>query len=188
MCDDDLTLVAGSGTVAAQADGVHLSVVNKGTLDTQFNIADGAKNVDLPSAEEKQLVQPLDPGEHFVLCDVQGGSFTQSIEVVDPNGYWFDPDPDCSADQSDARQTSTRALSQQKEIRTTSSRRGPRPSSARIWVLVLLALEGDYTVRPGAYPEQAGERAIVAVDAEGHVIGVMWFQGSGSSWMRPVAT
>jgi hypothetical protein len=182
VCDDDSTLVPGSGTVAAQADGVHLAVVNKGTLDTQFNIADGAKNVDLASGNQKRLVQPLDPGRHFVLCSVEGGSFTQSIEVVDPNGYWFDPDPDCSADQSNAADFNASAIAtdgdpndelQAWAASTFGSDMGPGVS----------ALEGDYTVRPGAYPEQADDRAVVAVDAEGHVIGVVWFQGSGSNWI-----
>ena len=40
----------------------------------------------------------------------------------------------------------------------------------------------SYTVRTGGYPQQALERTVVAVDAEGHVIGVVWFRESDADW------
>ncbi len=158
---------------------MHLAVVNKGTLDTQFNIADGAKNVDLASSEEKQLVQPLDPGQHFVLCSVEGGTFTQAIEVVDPNGYWFDPDPDCSADQSKSGTSDSDILQVEGDPldEMVSSARSIFESSASG-----SALEGGYEIRTGGYPVQDDLRSIVAVDDQGHVIGVVWFMGHGTEW------
>ncbi len=178
-CDGDSTLVEGSGLVAAQSDGVRLTVTNRGGASTQFNIADGSKNVDLGPDEEKRLVEPLDPGKHFVLCSVEGGTFTRGIEVVDPNGYWFTSNPDCSADQSAQGDFDAELLdisgdpSDEILAAGTSILESNIPGSA---------LEAGYEVRTGLYPDQEGTRAIVAVDPAGHVIGAVWFGGHGSEW------
>jgi hypothetical protein len=177
-CDGSATRVEGDGTVAAMADGVHLHVENVGG-DTQFNIADAAKNVDIASGRSVDLVQPLDPGEHFVLCGFDGGTFVQKIEVLDPNGYWFDQDPDCSADQSKGADIETTPLGVEgdpsDEIMTAAS-------SIFESNIAGSALEAGYGIRTGAYPDQAGDRTIVAVDTEGHVIGAVWFREHDADW------
>jgi hypothetical protein len=170
--------VEDGGTVAAMADGVHLHVENVGG-DTQFNIADAAKNVDIASGRSVDLVQPLDPGEHFVLCGSDGGTFVEKIEVVDPNGYWFDADPDCSADESTSAELNSGPLGVEgdptDEILAAAH-------SIFESDLAGSALEGGYGIRTGGYPDQAEERTVVAVDTDGHVIGVVWFRESNADW------
>ncbi|MDP9184676.1 MAG: hypothetical protein M3O29_03290, partial [Actinomycetota bacterium] len=177
-CDGGATRVEGDGTVAAMADGVHLHIENVGG-DTQFNIADAAKNVDIAPGRSVDLVQPLDPGEHFVLCGLDGGTFVEKIEVVDPNGYWFDQDPECSVDQSRGADIDTTPLGVEgdpaDEILSAAS-------SIFESNIAGSALAAGYELHTGAYPDQAGDRTIVAVDTDGHVIGVVWFRESNADW------
>ena len=44
------------------------------------------------------------------------------------------------------------------------------------------ALERGYDVRVGAYPQQANERVIVAVDTDGKVRGIVRFTETDSQW------
>jgi hypothetical protein len=101
------------------------------------------------------------------------------FEVSDPSGYWFDPDPDCSAAQAKGADLGVAPLEVQGDPSDEMLSAAEDVFRSKI---AGTALERGYEVRIGAYPKQADERVIVAVDRDGKVSGIVRFTEADSRW------
>jgi hypothetical protein len=97
-CDGSTTTIE-TPTVAAQADGVHLSVTNTGTEDLgiQFDTSGRGENADVG---ETSLLVPIAPGVERVRCygpndDSGAPGGWQDLTVTDPDGFYASPDLEC---------------------------------------------------------------------------------------------
>jgi hypothetical protein len=94
------TMTVLTPTVAAQSDGVHIAIRNTSSdpLSVQFeNFGDGAQ----PNSTTA-LIEQLPPGTQKVRCEPRSVDVAvfgwETFEVVDPNGYWVSPEPECTGE------------------------------------------------------------------------------------------
>lgn len=173
VCDKKGTTTV-DGPVMGRTDGVHVSYDGPFPMDIvvdrqRYRVGDYAP-----------LTLSLAPGRHAVQCSpptVQVARNPRSFKVTDPNGYWFDPSLDCSSANSADFDSSGLKVKGDPTDEIEASARSLFGSN-----IVHPPLNPDYSIRPGAYPDQPRERVVVAVDDEGRVVGAIWFSGHGARW------
>jgi hypothetical protein len=162
------------GPVMSRTDGVHVSYDGPFPMDIvvdrqRYQVGDYAP-----------LILSLAPGRHAVHCSpptIQAVRDPRSFGVTDPSGHWFDPSLDCSSQSNADFDASGLKVEGDPTDELEASARSLFGSN-----ILRPPLKSGYSVRPGAYTEQPGERVVVAVDEEGRVVGAVWFIGHGATW------
>jgi hypothetical protein len=174
-CDGSATTVETS-TVAAQADGVHLTVTNTGSEDLgiQFDVAGRGENAPLG---ETSLLVAIAPGSERVRCfgpndDTGAPGGWQDLTVTDPNGFYGSPGLEC-----DGGQVGT-GISDY----VPGAKGDPDPESAAAAHFADEIGSGDELV-PAGYPEDPAERTFVLRSGGKAVASVSYHPDDQGGWL-----
>jgi hypothetical protein len=103
-CDASGSITPSDSVVAAQPDGVHLAISNKGDTPVSFSIeglgGDGAE-----PGEHKESVWQIPPGPATVSCITitdgeTGVTSSATVDVVDPNGLYVPAELECASGEA----------------------------------------------------------------------------------------
>jgi hypothetical protein len=172
MCSTDGSLSLSATVVAATTAGVVVSTGAEYPYYVRFD-----KDERYGAGDYATLSLSLPPGTHEVRCIRREGEIVSDpavFEVVDPNGYWVDPELDCDSrsgtdydagpltiegDPSDALLASGESL-----IRGVAD----------------VSEAGSFVF--GGYPESRGSRWVVLQGPDGSVVARIEFTQSGQDW------
>jgi hypothetical protein len=185
VCDAAKTRVL-TPTVAAQADGVHISVDNRSKERLQFQVRPGSWGGQaLPGVSELAFPfgtgawQDLGPGEVEVRClsEWSGGFHRVGVRfatftVVDPGGRWVSTLLECS--KPEVKMLYGRADKQMDD---------PRPPVTIARSRIVGLQPGDL-VEPAGYPRALNP--VVRVIRDGKVIAVAYFEKAAGGWDLPI--
>jgi hypothetical protein len=164
------------GTVAAQADGVHVQVINTSDRTLAFNASDTDEFHDVPPGTSTFVESFFfSPGWHYVACGPGGrlaGGFTEKIHVVDPSTAWSPTDLVCPGAQQWGRQTSFEGDDPIEVARAAMDVAWVVPDER--------VLAGD-DLRFAGYRESPSRRVVLLV-RDGQPIEEVWLEARGSDW------
>ncbi len=173
-CSTDGTLSLSSTVVAATASGVVVSTGYEYPYDVRFD-----KDERYGAGDYATLTLDLPPGQHEVQCIRSEGEVVSdpvAFEVVDPNGYWVDPELDCDFVKSVALDSGPVVIQGDPSDELLAS------ADAVFRHEKMGGISADGSVGFGGYPESRGSRSVVFVDLEGSVLGRMGFTQRGQDW------
>lgn len=178
-------IVVPVASVRPERDGLHIRVHNSLTVATTITVeGDGWSSGAIPVVPGVQEVrQPVPPGQLTIGCDIDGTAQRRLVDLVDPSGYYQEPELDCD----DAGHTTLTSL----------------PIEAPVANLVAAARKGlaGHLVEPEApdaigavrgYPAQrlsdATADPVVQVTRDGDVIAFAHVRGEDGGVVEPWTT
>lgn len=175
-CEGTTTTVE-TPEVAAQADGVHLSVENSGAEDLgiQFDTSGRGENAAVGTSN---LLVPIAPGEERVRCfgsddDTGAPGGWATLTVTDPSGFYASAELDCAGGQVGSGISDYIA----------GATGDPDPAAAAAEYFADQMGSGDEVVAAG-YPEDPAERTFV-LRSNGVAIGSVTYAPDGQDgWLQ----
>jgi hypothetical protein len=94
-------IVVPVASVQAQRDGLHLRVINSLGVPTHVTVdGDHWHSGDVPvEGPTKEFVQPVPPGQLEIGCEINGSYQARRVDLVDPQGYYREPELACDASE-----------------------------------------------------------------------------------------
>jgi hypothetical protein len=97
-------IVVPVASVRAQNDGLHLRVINSLGVPTHVTVVSTRwDSGEIPVAgPTREFVQPVPPGQLEIGCDINGVHEARRVDLVDPQGYYTEPELACDAPEQPA--------------------------------------------------------------------------------------
>lgn len=171
-CRSDGTTELTSHVVAAGPAGVVLPAGGDFPFDVRVDGADRFKTGDYTA-----LTLALAPGSHEIRCvrsDERVVWEPVQIEVVDPAGYWVDPELDCEPYGSTDFDAGPIVIGGDPSDELLASGESLMRGIAKV------DASGSFVF--GGYPESRGSRWVVLISPDGYVVARTEFTQSGQDW------
>lgn len=173
-CYGDPSTQLDATVVAAQPDGVHV-LVRSTNAYVEVQVDDDFIRVE---NSPRELVLDLAPGEHGVQCIAPGADQVLDptpFEVVDPNGYWLDPQIDCSSPSE--------AIFDAGPVDPGDDIVEALLDSGRSIIRGAIDDPGSFTF--GGYPGSPRSRSVVLIDVDGNVLARVHYVNAGDDIWFP---
>ncbi|HET6951755.1 MAG TPA: hypothetical protein VFI47_15345 [Acidimicrobiales bacterium] len=175
-------IVVPVASVRPQRDGLHMLVVNDLGSPTTVVVSspDWASGPITVPTGVTEVTRPVPPGSLTIGCDIAGRRERRQVDLVDPAGYYQEPELDC--DEADRTVLTDLEVAPATMYLGTAVRQG---LDGRI-------LESDTIDAVHGYPVQQmsepGDDPVAEVARDGDVIAFAHVQGPGGSFVAPWTT
>jgi hypothetical protein len=182
---DPTGIVVPVASVRPERDGLHMRVYNSLPDATTITVeSDDWSSGEIPVAPGVHDVrQPVPPGQLTIGCDIGGTPQRRLVDLVDPSGYYREPELDC--DEAERTTLTSLPVAPPSDNIITAARTGLAPH--------LVDHEGGDAIGPlRGYPSQrlsdATTDPVVQVTRDGDVVAFVHVRGEGGEITEPWTT